>query len=661
MFGHPFPAWYGSMDESYTITDPWLLNPLPTFGQLTRQDYADLGFKVGLEVHQQLLTERKLFCRCPAGRYNNNEHHAEILRHMRPTLSEMGEYDGTALMEFKTRKEIIYLLNRETVCTYEMDDAPPFEIDGVALDRSIAIAMLLGCNIVGEVHITRKQYLDGSIPTGFQRTAIVGTDGDIPFDGRTVHIRQISIEEDSCREVSDEGHVRTYRTDRLGMPLIETVTDPDMQTPAEAMAVGQVIRHLCRVSGLVRTGPGAARQDVNVSVTGGTRIEIKGVPSLRAIPRLVHNEALRQRTLVGIRGELIARGIQADDITGRAVDVTAIVRGTDCRFIQQPVQQGATVLAVPLPGFQGLLEMHTQPRTTFLKEISDRVRVIACLDDLPNLALSTQDAPTLSSGEWDRVVKACDVPGNVPVIVVWGRRRDAETAASEVAIRAREATQGIPQETRQALDDGTNGFERILPGADRMYPDTDLPPIRLDDDRVDGIRASLPRPQWERQADLEAQGVNRDLAERLSRHLAWPLFAELNEQLRASTGASPAGDVAFGTPQLASLLLDRSCPRPACAKAAGDWWHRTIDRVLDGEVIPEAVWSSEDDPLPRWDEAAGRQAFADAIAALPDDGPTDGPQREHFIMGCVMPALRGRIPGRTVRTWVRSWIEEAGQ
>ncbi|MDX2473815.1 MAG: Glu-tRNA(Gln) amidotransferase GatDE subunit E, partial [Candidatus Krumholzibacteria bacterium] len=223
------------MDTRYAITDPWLLQPRPLFGSLTPEDYAELGFRCGLEVHQQLLTDRKLFCRCPAGQYNKDHHDAEILRHMRPTLSEMGEYDGTALMEFKTKKNITYLLNKETVCTYEMDDAPPFEIDDTALDRAIAISILLDLNVVGEVHITRKQYLDGSIPTGFQRTAIVGTDGEIPYKGRTVRIRQISIEEDSCREVADRGHLRTYRTDRLGMPLIETVTDPDMVTPWEVM------------------------------------------------------------------------------------------------------------------------------------------------------------------------------------------------------------------------------------------------------------------------------------------------------------------------------------------------------------------------------------------------------------------------------------------
>ena len=177
--------------------------------------YAEIGLISGLEVHQQLLTERKMFCRCPAGRYTST-HDGEVLRHMRPTLSELGEYDGTALMEFKTRKNIVYLLNKENVCTYEMDDTPPFLVNQQAVDIAIEQCLMLGCDIVDEVHIARKQYLDGSIPTGFQRTAIVGVNGRLPFRGRELTILQVSVEEDSCREVSDEGHLIVWRTDRLG-------------------------------------------------------------------------------------------------------------------------------------------------------------------------------------------------------------------------------------------------------------------------------------------------------------------------------------------------------------------------------------------------------------------------------------------------------------
>ena len=302
-------------------------------------------------------------------------------------------------------------------------------------------------------------------------------------------------------------------------------------------------------------------------------------------------------------------------------------------------------MAIPLPGFQGLLEAQTQPRTSFLKEFSDRIRVIACIDVLPNLALSTQDVPTLSSGEWDRVSKICKVSPDVPVIVVWGRRQDVETAVKEVAIRAREATQGIPQETRQALEDGTNGFERILPGADRMYPDTDLPPIRLEDDRVQKIMDSLPETPWVRRERLLEMGVGQDLAGRLSRHRSWGLFKHLVDKLQDTPTLNPG--------QLASLLLDRSCPRPASLAVAGDWWDETVDRILAGEIIPEAVWTSEDEPTACLDVDAGRKIFLEAMKSLPQDRPGVDPQREHFIMGCVMSELRGKIPGRTVRAWVK--------
>jgi glutamyl-tRNA(Gln) amidotransferase subunit E len=213
------------------------------FGEMTVSDYQTVGFKSGLEIHQQLLTDKKLFCRCPAGIYSDN-YDAEILRHMRPTLSELGEYDGTALMEFKTKKEIIYRINRNTVCTYEMDDTPPFLINEDALDIALGIGMLYNCNIVDELHIARKQYLDGSIPTGFQRTAIYAVDGWIPYKDRKVKIVQMSIEEDSCREVADISHNRIYLTDRLGMPLIETVTGPDMRTPYEVAEVGWICAKL---------------------------------------------------------------------------------------------------------------------------------------------------------------------------------------------------------------------------------------------------------------------------------------------------------------------------------------------------------------------------------------------------------------------------------
>ncbi len=467
------------------------------FEEINREDYATVGFKSGLEIHQQLLTEKKLFCRCPAGKYDK-EYHAEILRHMRPTLSEMGVYDGTALMEFKTKKNIIYRINRNTVCTYEMDDTPPFLANEEALDIALGIGMLFDCNTVDELHIARKQYLDGSIPTGFQRTAIFALNGKIPYNDLEVEIVQMSIEEDSCREVSDIAHERVYLADRLGMPLIETVTEPAMRTPQEVAEVAWLCSNLVRSTNRVRRGIGAAREDVNVSVEGGTRVEIKGVPKISKIPILTYYEAMRQWNLLRLREELKRRKITPDSFEVESFDVTTILKKPHYAPLKGAVEAGLKIKCVLLKGFAGLLHWQTQTDTYFSKEISDRVRVIACLTTIPNLIHSDSKSDTITSSDWQNVRKFVGATGNDTLVIVWGNEEDSKTAVNEIIIRAKEATIGIPSETRQALSDGTNGFERILPGADRMYPDTDLPPKKISEDRLKEIRKWLPEKFWDR-------------------------------------------------------------------------------------------------------------------------------------------------------------------
>lgn len=499
------------------------------FDEMTPSDYERVGFKSGLEIHQQLDTEKKLFCRCIAPKAPYSDvYHAEILRHMRPTLSELGEYDGTALMEFKTKKEIIYRINRDTICTYEMDDTPPFEINDEALDIALEIGLLMNANIVDEVHIARKQYLDGSIPTGFQRTAIFCVNGWIPYKDRKIDIVQMSIEEDACREVSDIGRTRTYLTDRLGVPLIETVTAPQLRTPFEVAEVCDIIRKIARSACKVRTGIGAAREDVNVSVIGGTRIEIKGVPKITRIPLLTYNEAMRQWNLLRLREELHRRGITPETFRAKWFDVTKILRNTHYFPISRAIQMNGYVHVVLLEGWAGLLKWQTQTHTVFAKEISDRVRVIACLTTLPNLIHSDSLENTISKDEYHKVVKQIGATRDDAFVIVWAEdEEDISMATNEIIIRAKEATIGVPSETRQALPDGTTGFERILPGPDRMYPDTDLPPKKIDPKRIERIKLQMPKPYWERMRWYEEIGVPRQLSEELS----LSQFANLFENL----------------------------------------------------------------------------------------------------------------------------------
>lgn len=500
------------------------------FNEMTPEDYAKIGFKSGIEVHQQLLTEKKLFCRCPAGHYSD-KYNAEILRHMRPTLSELGEYDGTALMEFKTKKEIIYRINYDTVCTYEMDDTPPFMMNEQALDIAIEIAMLYNSHIVDEVHIARKQYLDGSIPTGFQRTAIVSVGGSLPYKDKRINLIQMSIEEDSCREYSDVGHKRIYITDRLGMPLIETVTEPEMRTPQEVADVNRIISKIVRSSRKVRVGIGAARQDVNVSVTGGTRIEIKGVPRIDLIPLLTYNEAMRQWNLLKLRDELHKRGINEQTFEAKYSDVTKLMRKSRFHPINEAVSNGLKVKCVVLRGFKGILRWQTQTDTYFSREFSDRVRVIACLTKLPNIAHSDSMSESMPSSEWSSIRKFVGANENDTMVLVWGNDEDSETGAKEIIIRAKEATIGIPSETRQALTDGTTGFERILPGPERMYPDTDLPPIVISQERYDKIKKNMPIPLWDKLDYYIKLGLDYHLADQLAVSQYSGIFQKLVQNL----------------------------------------------------------------------------------------------------------------------------------
>jgi glutamyl-tRNA(Gln) amidotransferase subunit E len=497
--------------------------------------YHQLGFMSGLEVHQQLKTEKKLFCRCPAGIYQKDgQFDAELVRHMRPTLSELGEYDGTALMEFKTKKVIVYRIANVTTCTYDVDDTPPFKLNAEALEIALEIALLLQTNIVGELHITRKQYLDGSIPTGFQRTAIVGIEGQIPLKHKTVRVIQLSVEEDSCREVSDIRHTRIYTTDRLGIPLVETVTYPDMKTPDEVAEAAHYIRFLTRSTGKVRTGIGAAREDVNVSIRGGTRVEIKGVAHISLIPELTHNEAFRQKSFLDIRDELLARMPDWQDWKIAHTTIDHDLLDSVSRQVYEAKRRGQRLVAVNLPGFRSILSFFTQPGRMFADEISDRLKVIACIEK-PNMTHSEEFRPDRLASDFDSSRNALDAGEEDAQILFWGPEEDIPTAIETIEERCRLAFVGVPNETRKSFPDGTTVFERVLPGPDRMYPDTDSAPIPISQEFIDRVRSQLPTGVDERMAQLTAWDVPSDGFHFLLKHNLVPLM----ERIAADFDADP--------------------------------------------------------------------------------------------------------------------------
>jgi len=670
-----------------------ILEPLD--GRLREpQFYEELGFRSGLEIHQQLLTEKKLFCHCPAGIYVT-DHDAVILRHMRPTLSELGEYDGTALMEFKTRKDIVYLLNRRNVCTYEMDDTPPFMINEQALDIAIEIAQLLGCQIVGEIHVSRKQYLDGSIPTGFQRTAIVGVSGAIPFRGREVGIIQLAVEEDSCREVSDEGHRIIFRTDRLSMPLVETVTEPEMRTPEEVAAVCTALGRLVRVTGKVRRGIGSVREDVNVSIDGGTRVEIKGVCRIPYIPALVHNEALRQRRLVGLGEHLRGLGLDRESLDGGAFEAAGLLESSRAPLLQRAGAAGHQARVQVIRGAREALRAWTQPGLCFAQELSGRVRVIACLDQEVNLFIRDEEhgfglcrhawAPREellgpSAEEWEGLARQVGASEQDGLALVFGPEQDVQTATNEVRDRMFEALEGVPSETRMPFPSGTTDFERILPGPDRMYPDTDLPPVAIADERVERIGAALPEAPWLREARLRERGA--------AEQQAWaavisPYFGLLAEIADAGVEPARVSTMTWIVAELLKALRRRGVPVDALGEAD---LREVLGAVAGGRLLRETAASVVERLARRRAsgehtgdsaEAALAASLAEALPDAPDGARPDAapeglarllePQREirfggeaarlRALMGVVMPSLRGRVEGRRIHDAVAGWLE----
>jgi glutamyl-tRNA(Gln) amidotransferase subunit E len=514
------------------------------------------------------------------------------------------------------------------------------------------------------LHIARKQNLDGTIPTGFQRTGILGVDGWIPYQDRTVRIRQLSLEEDACREVSDVGHDRVLLTDRLGMPLVETVTEPAMKTPWDVAGVAQVLRRLVRATGHVRTGSGAAREDVNVSVRGGRRCEIKGVSSIRRIPLLVHNEAFRQVGLLQIKDELQQRGVTAEKLELKWIDVTERLGRTRYWPVLQALRDGQRARAVPLRRCGGLLRHPLGPGRSFLQEISDRVRVVACIDQHPNVLSTDLMDGNLSADEWQAVRRAVGAggaaSGDDAVVVVWGPQDDLQIACEEIVGRMRMACDGVPNETRQSLPDGTTCFERVLPGADRMYPDTDLPPKQVTEERLARIRRELPVPIWTREAWYRELGLPADVVEPLAMSRLAGLFETLVKEWKIDPVAAAVALVQFPK-RLKKKGLDP-------AVLSEEALRRIFALFRDRRISREGVFalmerSARGGPLPEMGDirpATEEEIYAavvEAGARLRDMKIHNAGRRAHVLMGLVMTALRGRVEGAAVLERVRAAAE----
>jgi glutamyl-tRNA(Gln) amidotransferase subunit E len=510
-------------------------------------DYGSIGLKVGIEIHRQLDTKKKLFCDCPTT-MSDADPSVRFLRRLRPTQSELGQVDPAALFEFQKGRAVIYESDDGTSCLVEMDEEPPKDLNPEAVEIALAASALTNAEPVDEIHVMRKIVIDGSNTTGFQRTCVVAMEGWVTVDEKKIPIQQISLEEDAARKTSESGLTVNYRIDRLGIPLIEISTGPVISSPEETERVAKAIGDILRDTGRVKRGLGTVRQDLNVSIRDGALIEIKGVQELGLISKVISYEVSRQLELLLIRGQLVSRGSKEAHIGNEFVDVSTLFSNTKSKLIREALVSGGVALAVKLPGFGGLLGRELAPGLRLGTEMASRasfwgrVGGIFHTDELPAYGISEDEVlsmkRTLGCRELDAVVMVAD------------HKDKAVDALTAVVERAREALLGVPTETRTAVADGTTRYMRPRPGASRMYPETDVPPVGISQQQLAQIRAGLPPP---REVIMQQLLTKYHLNSKLASQLIESDYLDVFKHVCSEQGIAPSFVATVLTENLKSL------------------------------------------------------------------------------------------------------------
>lgn len=479
-------------------------------------DWEKLGLKMGLEIHQQLNTQHKLFCPCKT-ELIDDEHNELIRRNLRPTQSELGEIDRAALQESLRNLNFQYEAYNYNTCLVETDDEPPHSLNEEALEISITIAALMNMHIVDEFHTMRKQVIDGSNTGGFQRTGLVATDGylDTPY-GR-VAIESLGLEEDAARRIETTDDYTEFRLDRLGIPLAEITTDPSMHHPEQVREVAYMIGQVLRSTN-VKRGLGTIRQDLNISISEGARVEIKGVQNLDLMSTIVENEVTRQLNLIDIKKELNERNAE---VLEEIHDLDELFENTESKILKS----AESIKTVVLKGFDGLIGREVQPGRRFGTEIASYAKKrgvsgIFHSDELPAYGITQEEV--------DKVSEFLDIGPEDAFIIVAHDEDIAISALEEVKRRANLGFEGVLEETRKSLDDGNTEYMRPLPTANRMYLETDIPLFKITDEMVEPIKNNLPElPDVKKERIIKEYNLSEDLANQLVKRLEADVFEEI--------------------------------------------------------------------------------------------------------------------------------------
>jgi len=618
--------------------------------------YQSIGLMVGIEIHQQLSTG-KLFCSCPCILSETVARRFDRL--LRPSLSEMGEVDRAALEEAQKKLRFTYE-STDSDCLVEADEEPPHSASDKAIRTTLLFSRMVGATPVDEVEFMRKIVIDGSNTSGFQRTALVSMKGKLDMRGKGIGIDTICLEEDAARRIAEEGQTVVFRIDRLGIPLIEIATAPDMRTPEEAREVAERLGTLLRATRMVRRGIGSIREDLNISITGGARVEIKGAQELGLIPQYVENEVKRQLALIAARDALKKRGIA--EIPGIKVDITGRISKTGSKVMQKAISNGGVVLAVRLPGFSGLMRADENGVKRLGREMALHAKVagvggIFHSDELPDYGITDEEVEIIRG--------AVGAGENDGFAIVADSKFKANAAIDRVVLRARQALAGVPEETRDPMPDGTSSYSRPLPGRARMYPETDVPPITVTAELLAEIEELIPELPEEIVKRLqEKHSLSREQAEALVKSGFDSLFDELlvtgiSSKLAARTLINTLPelegeglDVGVLTKEVLAGVLER-VERGAFSKEGVP---QLLKRMIEhGEAAAEAA-----DAL-RLCGASGSQieGVIDRIVSEKRDFILDRRERAVApLMGLVMKELRGKADGKLLSDLLERKVNE---
>jgi len=483
----------------------------------------NIGLKVGLEIHQQLDTKKKLFCDCIPT--EEEEFTRKFTRRLRAAKSELGKIDPAALFESTKSKTMVYYANPKSSCLVEEDEEPPHALDVNAKNIALLISSALESKIFSEIHVMRKTVIDGSNTTGFQRTMLVAQGGHIEVSGKKVGVQSICLEEDAGKLIKDEGNHRFFSLDRLGVPLVEIALEPVEGDPKFVKDIALTLGRLLRVTKKVMRGIGTIRQDVNISVEGGGVIEVKGVQQLDQLEKIIEFEAKRQHGLKLISEKINQTGFTEINRKEDVFDITDVMQECNSKIIKKSIEKQDYIFGIRIEKLKGVFGFEPYSDIRLGKEIGQLVRFFGIggifhSDELPNYGIEDADIK--------RVTEKLDIQNDDAFLIIAGEKISVCFAIDSIINRIKLAKNGPPAETRAATQNGDTIFLRPRPGASRMYPETDIPIVKVTDEELVEVKSNIPKSWEESIKELEEKyQINNQLAEQIFDSKYFEIFEKI--------------------------------------------------------------------------------------------------------------------------------------